>query len=291
MSNYLFMSHTTLLKTSTNYPPLLHEIKDAPQKLFCLGQPLDPNDVYFAIVGTRHPSPYGKQMAEEFAYALAKVGFVIVSGLAYGIDAIAHKATLDAGGRTIAVLGSGFNHITPSCNHYLAEQIQKTGTIITEYDADFAAHKGTFPQRNRIIAGMSIATFVIEAPEKSGALITARLSLEYNRDVLTLPGNITQETSRGCNRLIRDGCAYPITCIEDVFSFMGIGTKTAPTQPSLFLDPTQTKIYDLLKKSPLSIDQLIMEIKMPAPKIICALSFLELKGIVKKNGAYAFITR
>lgn len=277
-----------------NYPPLLHETADPPKKLRILGQPLNPKDRYFAIVGTRRPSSYGKQMAEEFSFALASRGFVIVSGLAFGIDAIAHRAALDAGGKTIAVLGSGLNHIGPPCNIPLAREIQKTGAIITEYDDDVAPAKHTFPERNRIIAGMSLATLVIEAPVHSGALITGRLALEYNRDVFALPGNITQETSRGANQLIRDCKAFPVTCLEDIFEYLGIGGAIETSNngnAAHVLSSDEKTIYELLKNSPLHVDDISANTKLPTSRVNAILSLLELKGLVIVNGAYAFTTR
>lgn len=277
------------------YPPLLQKIHSAPKRLFWLGQELNPSDRYFAIVGTRHPTPYGKEMAEKFSFALASRGFVIVSGLAYGIDGIAHEAALAAKGRTIAVLGSGLNHIVPTCNIPLSKRIQNAGTLITEYEADFSPHKGTFPRRNRIIAGMSFATLVIEAPEKSGALITARLALEYNREVFALPGNITQETSRGTNQLIRDGKAFPVSSIQDIFDAMELNTSytllPAMKNPHPALSESEEKIYSLAKNAPLTVDAIVSRTNLPASQVGTLLSLLELKGLIKISGAYVLITR
>lgn len=287
----------TILKIWKNdeiYPPLLLQISDAPKRLYYLGQKLNPPDKYFAIVGTRRPSIYGKQMAEDFSTALAQKGFVIVSGLAYGIDAIAHRAALNANGKTIAVLGAGFNHITPTCNLGLAEEIVKNGTILTEYEAEVAPQKFTFPERNRIIAGMSIATLVIEAPEKSGALITARLALEYNRDVFALPGNITQETSKGANALIRDCKAFPATCVQDIFDYMQLGfsgKEQEENSPLSALSEEEKTIYQLLKQSPMTTDNMVIQTEMPASRVNILLSMLELKGLIEVRGSYAFITR
>lgn len=280
---------TQIWLTDKLFPPLLKKTPDPPKKLFCLGQSLNPSDKYFAIVGTRRPTPYGKQIAEEFAYSIARAGFVIVSGLAYGIDAIAHEAALQAGKKTIAVLGSGFNHITPVCNLELADKIQCNGTIITEFEPDIAPQKFTFPQRNRIIAGMSIATLVIEAPERSGALITARHSLTYNRDTFAIPGNINQETSKGGNQLIRDSKAFPVTCVKDIFDFMefGFGEDKNLQQkiPLPLLEENEERLYNLLKNSPMQIDQIAEEIAMPAFRISTLVSMLEIKGLIKTEGS------
>ena len=233
---------TKIWLTDKLFPPLLKQTPDPPKCLFCLGQPLNPSDKYFAIVGTRRPSPYGKQMAEDFAFTLAKSGFTIVSGLAYGIDAIAHEAALETGQKTIAVLGAGLNHITPHCNLDLAKRISNNGSIITEYEHDISPQAFTFPQRNRIIAGMSIATLVIEAPERSGALITARHALTYNRDIFALPGNINQDTSKGGNCLIRDSKAFLVTCVQDIFDFMEFGFGEDKNQQQKYLSPYWKKM-------------------------------------------------
>lgn len=284
-----------LWKNDVQFPPLLLQTDDCPAQLFCLGKALNPNDTYFAIVGTRRPSQYGKQMVEEFSRSLTQAGFVIVSGLAYGIDGIAHQACLDAGGRTIAVLGAGLNHITPPCNRPLAKEIQKTGTIITEFPADLRPNKTTFPQRNRIIAGMSLATLIIEAPERSGALITARYSLDYNRDTFALPGNITQESSRGSNKLLRDAKAHAVSCVQDIFDTLQItrGFEAAhiPSTNGHLLSKEELCVYELLKISSCSIDEIAATLLLPISNVSVILSLLEIKGLVAVIGSHAFITR
>lgn len=285
--------NSQLWLTDNDFPPLLRQINDAPKRLKYLGQRPDSKADYFAIVGTRHMTPYGKNVAYDFAHALAK-RFVIVSGLAYGIDAVAHRAALDAGGKTVAVLGSGLNKITPPCNLGLAKEIQKNGSIISEYEDDFGPFKGTFPQRNRIIAGMSIATLVIEAPERSGALITARLALEYNRDVFAIPGNITQETSKGTNKFIRDGKAFPTTCVQDIFDYLELSSppqNSATKSQEHALSTDEESVYSLLKNSHMSIDDLVAETGLQTSRINTVLSLLELKGLIEMSGSYAFITR
>lgn len=281
----------TIFPADKTFPPLLSEIYDPPILLRASGQPLNPQDQYFAIVGTRRPSPYGKQMAEEFAYMLARRGFTIVSGLAYGIDAIAHEAALEAGGKTIAVLGGGFNASTWASlgtRRQLAKKICGQGTLLTEFEEDVHPSPNTFPQRNRIIAGMSRATLVIEAPVQSGALITARFALGYNRDVFVLPGNITQETSRGGNELIRDGKAFPVTCIEDIFEHMGMESKMAGKNSQTFpsLNEDETIIYQLIKNSPRSVDTIISETNLPASRVNTALTMLEVKGLINNSGFF-----
>lgn len=283
----------TVLKNDLSYPPLLHKISDPPAKLFALGQALNPHDRYLAVVGTRRPSRYGMQMAEEFAGALAAAGLVIVSGLAYGIDGTAHRAALKAGGKTLAVLGGGLHHITPRAHVSLAREIQKTGTLLTEYPPDLSPHKGTFPRRNRIIAGMCCATLVIEAPEISGALITARLALEANREVFVLPANITQEASRGSNRLICEGAAFPVTSTRDILR--NLGMEQSPQAPQEAKNPPlpqdEAILLALLKNAPLTLDQLIKESGLPAGRCTALVSLLELKDRVETFGAYVCMTR
>lgn len=282
-------------KIDPAYPPLLHAAHKPPKRLFYEGQPLSKKDRYCAIVGTRRPSYYGEFVAKEFSSALAAAGFVIVSGLAQGIDTIAHQSALDASGRTIAVLGSGFNHMTPRSNKNLAEKIKETGTILTEYEESIRPTEWTFPERNRIIAGMSFATLVIEAPERSGALITARFALEYGREIFAVPGNINQETSKGTNKLIKDGAAGAVTQPEDIFEALKLEftpmSKNVGEAPTTFFSPEEKTIYKMLKKAPHTIDELILESSLSAATISQNLSLLELKGFVTMRGTQAFITR
>lgn len=209
-----------LTKASAVYPPLLREISDPPRQLYMHGA-CNPHDTFIAIVGTRQPSERGFQTAHEFSYHLAKGGYTIVSGLAYGIDTAAHEGALAAKGKTIAVLGTGINNISPRGNCSLAEKILKyDGGIISEYEPHMSGAKYHFPKRNRIIAGIAIATIVIEAPNHSGALITARCALDYNRDVFAVPGSIYSENSIGTNDLIKKGAAQLITSIADILNFL-----------------------------------------------------------------------
>lgn len=228
-------------------------------------------------------------MAEDFSYILARKGFTIVSGLAYGIDAIAHEAALEAGGKTIAVLGGGFNASTWSSlgsRRPLAQKICEHGTLLTEFEENVHPSPNTFPQRNRIIAGMSRATLVIEAPIHSGALITARFALGYNRDVFALPGNITQETSRGGNELIRDSKAFPVTQIEDILQHMGMEPIVKNTVDLPLLNEDEKIIYQLLKDSPRSVDTIISDTNLPASRVNTALTMLEVKGLINNSGFF-----
>ncbi len=220
------------------FPPLLRQLADSPSSLNYLGS-INPTDTFIAIVGTRHPSIRGIETAHKFAFELALAGFTIVSGLAYGIDTAAHEGALAASknstidsGKTIAILGSGLENISPRANITLAEKIIETGgAIISEYPNSDTGAKYHFIERNRIIAGMSIATIVIEAPKKSGALFTADFSLEYNREVFAVPGSIFSENSEGTNELIKKGAAHLVTSTADIIEILGFKALT-PTSPS-----------------------------------------------------------
>ncbi|PJC37361.1 DNA-protecting protein DprA [Candidatus Peregrinibacteria bacterium CG_4_9_14_0_2_um_filter_53_11] len=289
----------SLRKYDPSFPSLLRTIPDCPSLLYGRGQPLKEDSFYIAIVGTRHPSPYGLELAETFAYGLAQRGAVIVSGLAYGIDAAAHRGALSAGGSTVAVLASPVGWVTPRSNIPLAEEILKTGTLLSEYAQAEKTFRSNFPRRNRIVAGMSTATLIIEAPARSGALITARLALEYNRDVCAIPGNITSETSVGTNKLIQRGLAYPVTYVADLLSYLNderhldpLPLQPPPSPKSLpLLTPTGELIYRRLKKRPYSIDELICEMGLAAEEVTVALTHLEIHGLVKIYGSQVVVTR
>lgn len=225
----------TLLHTDPEYPVLLRELPDAPKKLYIRGE-LDPGELCIAIVGTRHPNVRGLETAYRFAFELAQQGYVIVSGLAFGIDTAAHEGALAAskdGGKTVAVLGTGIENITPRSNCTLAEKIvQCGGAIISEYEPARPGAKYNFPERNRIIAGLSVATIIIEAPQKSGALITADFALDYNREIFAVPGSIYSENSTGTNTLIKNGSAQLVTSTKDVINFLTLSLHAAPLQSS-----------------------------------------------------------
>ena len=209
-----------LCRGRSGYPRRLEDLPDAPPVLFVRGAVTSDDELAVAIVGTRHATTYGLKQAERFGYALARAGITVVSGLARGIDSAAHEGALNGGGRTIAVLGSGLGQIYPSEHKGLADAIAADGAVISEYAPDAKPRGGMFPQRNRLISGLCLGTLVIEAPDRSGALITARLAGEQNREVFALPGPVTSRASRGCNQLIRDGATL-VQTVDDVLEQLG----------------------------------------------------------------------
>lgn len=270
------------------WPDLLHQLphQAQPPQLWVEGEPIPTDALCVAIVGTRTCTSYGKEAAYDIAFELAKQKIVIVSGLAVGIDTVAHEAALDAGGRTIAVLGSGMDSsvLFPPQNRALAKRIaQSGGTVLSEYEPMLKATLWTFPQRNRIIAGIAKATVVIEAREKSGALITARFALEYNRDCFALPGSIFAETSRGAHWLLRQG-AMPIADARTILEALNLVPAPDQSVDSLTgLSPAEARMITILEE-PLSLDELIKRSMYPAHEIMTAASMLEMKGLVRNMG-------
>ena len=277
-----------------SYPNMLDDLDDAPPILFVRGTCLKTDGIAVAMVGTRHATAYGLKQARHLAYLLAKSGVTVVSGLARGIDAAAHEGAIDAGGRTIAVLGNGHAHMYPREHAGLAKAIAADGAVISEYAPETKPHAGTFPQRNRIIAALSLATLVIEAPDRSGSLITARLAMEQNREVLALPGPVTSRASRGCNQLIRDG-AKLVQTVDDILEELGPMRSPVKTDTGrevrnaseLTLNEVEQKVLDAIGESSTLIDQVIATSGLPAQRVIAVISVLEMRRLVRRlSGQY-----
>lgn len=282
--------------TDPVFPTLLAEIPDAPALLYVRGafrgwneQPL------IAIVGSRKFTAYGKQVANELARSLSQAGYGVVSGLAFGIDAIAHEATLEARGTTLAVLGSGIDDasISPQSHLRLAQEVMKNGVMLSELAPGTPASVGTFPARNRIMAGMCQGTIVVEAAEESGSLITARLALDYNRTVFAVPGSIFSPASAGTHTLLKEG-ARLVTGVQDILDELGTRTdasrsttdsETVPTD----LDPDELAIYQALSHEGLHIDKLITLVRLETMRVNMALTRLELRGLAKNIGNMHYI--
>ena len=289
-------------KSSKDYPEILKEISNAPKQLYARGELSKDCNLNFAIVGTRAATEYGKTLAFRIAKELAEMGFTIVSGLALGIDTQAHLGALAGNGKTIAVLGSGINDasIYPGENLKLVKKIiDNGGGVISEYDPKLKSEIWYFPERNRIIAGLSRGVLVIEAPEKSGALITARLALEQNREVFAIPGNISSRTSFGANLLLKQGAAL-VTRAEDIlqelnFKFSLPAVDEAGAKVFSSDDKVEEKIFDILNGNGEAkhIDEIARFSGTAVQKINAALTTMEMKGIIKNlgNGKYSLEER
>ncbi len=270
-----------------NYPEKLREIPDSPVLLYSVGEFTPADERAIAIVGTRTSTKYGHQITEELTRELVKHGFTIVSGLARGIDTQAHKAALKSGGRTIAVLGSGLDTIYPQENTKLAREIANNGAVCTEYYLGTQPDAPNFPERNRIISGLSVGTIVIEAGNKSGAILTALLALEQNREVFAVPGRITDKNSVGANRLIKHG-AKLVQSIDDIldelsgqFTFQ-TEKASAPGKVKPELSPQEEQVYELLSDEPLHIDALANSLQESTSSVLNTLLALELRDIVQQ---------
>ena len=272
-----------ITKLSGILAPLL-EIPEPPKQLYIEGTLPPPNTVLLAVVGSRKYSSYGREACEELIAGLAGSPISIVSGLAIGMDTIAHKAALGAGLHTIAFPGSGLDRkvLHPRSNIHLAGQIVKSGgALVSEYEPTFPAAVYTFPRRNSIMAGLVKAVLVIEAGEKSGTRITARLATEYNREVLAVPGSIFSQQSEGTNSLIKLG-ATPITESNDILAALGLKTNESGQRELdlVALSPLERKIVELLQVEPISRDELIRMLACAVSDANIALAALELKGVI-----------
>ncbi len=285
---------TTVSIGEAHYPRLLGEINDPPHTLFIRGTLTNLEAApSVAIVGTRRASVYGKQVCERLSGELAARGVVIVSGLALGIDGVAHEGALRAKTPTIAVLGSGVNqkNITPTTHHELARRIiDGGGALISEYPPGFAPTAYSFPARNRIIAGLTLGTLVIEAPVESGALITARAALDYNRDVFAVPHNITNHSGEGCNRLIAKG-ALLVTNGEAIMEALNLKSVARPVSAERPLpeSPIEKAILQLLTREPTHIDTIIKNTALESRTVNGSLVMMEMKGYVKNVGGMMYV--
>lgn len=281
------MSEIKLL-SKREWPEGLGEIPGPPEKLYIEGELPDPEKfTYLTVVGSRKFSSYGREACEEIIAGLTGYPIVIISGLALGIDTVAHKAALKAGLKTIGIPGSGLSRpvLHPSSNRKLADKIVAAGgSLLSELEPEQPAGIHTFPKRNRIMAGMSKGTLVIEAGERSGTLITARLTTEYNRDVYAVPGSIFSPSSYGTNWLIKQGAA-PITSAKDLLEVLGFKIeKNVKTKINLAeLTHDEKKVCEILYVEPLPRDELIMELELDPSAANTLLMMLELKGVIKES--------
>jgi len=281
---------TVLTWQDETYPRRLKEIDQPPPVLYLRGQ-LQPQDEWaVAVIGTRRITSYGQQVAEDIAATLARSGVTVVSGLARGVDGVAHQAALKAGGRTLAVLGSGVDRLYPPENRRLAEQIMANGAILSDYAPGTPPESANFPPRNRIISGLSLAVVVVEAGETSGALITSTFAAEQGRDVFAVPGSILAPQSRGTNRLIQDG-AYPLLHPQEILEALNMTmvTEHQAARAVLPSDPTELKLFQLLGSEPIHIDEIRSKTDIPIETVSSTLALMELKGMVRQVGVMHYV--
>jgi DNA processing protein len=277
------------------YPVNLRQVADPPPVLFTRGHLSDRDQTAVALVGTRKATAYGQAVADRLARDLAGAGVTVVSGLARGIDTVAHRAALQAGGRTLAVLGNGLDQIYPAENFALARRIvdDQSGALVSEFAPGIPPDSVNFPRRNRIISGLSLVTVILEAGEPSGALITADFALEQGRDVLAVPGSIFSPTCAGTNRLIQQG-ATPVTCADDILEVLsstapgGVRTETGQACRVPELAPDEAGVWRALSPEPRHVDTLARDLTMRPGEVSATLAVLELKGLARQVGSMLY---
>jgi DNA processing protein len=272
------------------YPTRLRDVDNAPPVLYLRGTITPDDDWAVAIVGTRRATSYGRQVAERIARELARNGVTVVSGMARGIDGVAHRAALDTGGRTLAVLGSGVDRIYPPEHRRLAKDIVSQGALVSDYPPGTPPEGRNFPPRNRIIAGLSLATVVVEAGKRSGALITSDFALEQGREVFAVPGSVMAPQSRGPNRLIQQG-AHPLLDPKEILETLELSLLTEQRQARTVLpsNPSEAQIFDVLGYESLHVDEIQVQTGMPIEEVTATLAMMELKGMVRKVGAMRYM--
>lgn len=290
-----------------DYPRNLKEIPDPPAVLFARGSLAEPDRFAVAVVGSRQATPYGRTIAGRLARDLAQAGITVVSGGALGIDAAAHHATVEAGGRTLVVLGCGLDVEYPRANQRLFQQVVERGqgAVLTEYPPGATPEPWRFPLRNRVISGLSMAVVVVEAGAHSGALVTATAAAEQGRDVMAVPGNVDRETSRGCNGLIRDG-AVLVETAQDVLRALGVlvlenpapreasgpgrsGPDRAAIGVPAALPDGQRRLLEFLSLTPRHIDALAADVSLPSVQVSVEMTMLELAGLVRRLPGNCYI--
>jgi DNA processing protein len=272
------------------YPRLLREAPGAPPLIYVRGEVLAADSWAVAVVGTRTPTVYGREATLRLVRELAEAGVTIVSGLALGVDTVAHTAALDAGGRTLAVLGSGVDQPYPERNRRLAERIIEQGALIADYPLGMKPIAANFPPRNRIISGLSLGTLVVEAGIRSGALITVNFALEQGREVLAVPGPIFSPQSAGAHQLLRDGATL-VTSVTDLLDALQMTTVQVQQEArnELPTDPVEARLLDLLSYTPQHTDDLGRAAHLSAAEVAATLALLELKGFVRQAGPMQYV--
>jgi DNA processing protein len=282
--------YTLLTWGDPNYPDRLLEIDAPPPVLFVRGAIEYKDRWAVAIVGTRRPTGYGKDVAQDVAAILARSGVTVISGLARGVDSVAHRAALEAGGRTLAVLGSGIDNIYPPEHRRLAERITGSGAVLSDYPLGTRPEPGNFPPRNRIISGLALVVVIVEAGESSGALITAEFAADQGREVFSVPGSIYSPASRGTNRLIQSG-ARPLLSADEVLEALNLDvlSRQETVSEALPEDETERRLLQALSAEPLHVDELGALCRLPVSQVSASLAMLELKGRVRQVGGMHYV--
>ncbi len=283
-------------QTHRDYPQRLREICDSPTVLYRKGVLLPQDELAIGIVGSRRCTAYGRRQAERMAAALSRAGFTIVSGLARGIDAAAHRGALKSGGRTLAILASGVKTIYPPEHKELAEEISQQGALLSEMPLDQRPLPGLFPQRNRIISGICLGVIVIEATRSSGALYTARHALEQGREVFALPGPVDSLASAGCHDLIRDGVTL-VRNVDDVLSELGplpvpstqSSSVTIHSPRELILTGQETEVLNHISSQPTGVDEVLRACKMESSRVLATLTVLEMRRLIRRLPGNSYV--
>jgi DNA processing protein len=272
-----------------SYPRNLREIPDPPPILYVQGDLREEDMLSIAIVGTRHATPYGKRQANRLASSLSRAGMTIISGLARGIDSEAHRGAIESDGRTLAVLPGGLTHVYPSENKELAFDISHQGALISESPSMTPISRGSFPRRNRIVTGMSLGVIVVEAGDRSGALLSARHAMEQDREVFAVPGPVDSRVSRGCHALLRDG-ARLVETADDVLDELGplvesaarVTGETIHHPAELQLNEQEQQILQLVQTTSTNIDEVVRDSGLPVARVLATLSALEMRRLIRR---------
>jgi DNA processing protein len=269
---------------SPDYPALLRNIAQPPPVLYVKGTISPADEFAVAVVGTRHASAYGKEVARRLARGLAENGVTVVSGLALGIDGVAHRAALDAGGRTLAVLACGLDSVYPSSHRELAERIVAAGALVSDYPVGTRPDAANFPPRNRLISGLSLGTLVVEAGIKSGALITVRFALEQGRETFAVPGNIYNRSSSGTNALLQAGEAKLVTSVNDILEELNLTMMSQHTEARAIVPETveERTLLAHVGPEPVHLDELVRASGLTTATVSSTLVMMELKGMVRR---------
>lgn len=272
------------------YPAALKETDDPPPVLYARGDISAASQWGIAVVGTRRPTPYGRQIAEEMSFQLAANRLCVVSGLARGIDAIAHRTALQAGGKTVAVMACGLDMVYPPEHAKLAREISESGAVLSEQPLGAQPRADLFPRRNRILSGLSLGVLIVEGDLKSGAMITAKMALEQNREVFAVPGSVFSPQSRGPNDLIRSG-AKLVASVDDILDELNLTTlpQQIELQEALPATDTEADLLRHISKEPVHIDEVCRESGLPASTVSSLLAMMELKGLIRDVGSRAYV--